>query len=151
MKQVTKYGNHSDTHPHVNKLSKSQNISEIESCNSKIEAIINKKVTLYRCPYGEYNNTVIDSVQSINMKAIQWNLDTLDYNGLTGDEMWKRLDGKISNGSIILMHNGTKHTADSLEQIIINIKASGYNIVKVSDLVYDSNYYIDSTGMQVQK
>ena len=49
------------------------------------------------------------------------------------------------------MHNGTKHTADSLEQIITNIKKSGYNIVKVSDLIYDSNYTIDSTGMQIQK
>ena len=65
--------------------------------------------------------------------------------------MWKRLDGRISNGTIILMHNGTKHTADSLEQIITNIKKSGYSIVKVSDLVYDSNYSIDSTGMQIQK
>ncbi len=146
-----KYGNHSDTHPHVNKLSKSQNIDEIQNCNKKIESIINKKVNLYRCPYGEYNNTVIEAVESINMKAIQWNLDTLDYNGLTGNEMWKRLDGRISNGTIILMHNGTKHTADSLEQIITNIKKSGYNIVKVSDLVYDSNYSIDSTGMQIQK
>ncbi len=146
-----KYGNHSNTHPHVNKLSKSQNIDEIQSCNNKIESIINKKVTLYRCPYGEYNNTVINSVESINMKAIQWNLDTLDYNGLTGDEMWRRLDGKISSGSIVLMHNGTKHTADSLEQIITNIKKSGYNIVKVSDIIYDSNYTIDSTGMQIQK
>lgn len=146
-----KYGNHSNTHPHVNKLSKSQNIDEIQSCNNKIESIINKKVILYRCPYGEYNNIVIEAVESINMKAIQWSLDTLDYNGLTGNEMWKRLDGKISSGSIILMHNGTKHTADSLEQIITNIKKSGYNIVKVSDLIYNSNYIIDSTGMQIQK
>ena len=72
-----KYGNHSDTHPHVNKLSKSQNIDEIQNCNKKIESIINKKVNLYRCPYGEYNNTVIEAVESINMKAIQWNLDIL--------------------------------------------------------------------------
>ena len=144
-------GNHSNTHPHVNNLSSDANIKEIEETSRKIQKITNSKTFLYRAPYGEYNNTVIEAVESINMKAIQWNLDTLDYNGLTGNEMWKRLDGRISNGTIILMHNGTKHTADSLEQIITNIKKSGYNIVKVSDLVYDSNYLIDSTGMQIQK
>lgn len=80
---------------------------------------------------------------------IQWSLDTLDYTGLTGDEMWKRLDSKLSNGDIILMHNGTEHTADSLEMLINNIKAKGFNIIKVSDLIYESNYSIDSTGTQI--
>ena len=42
--------------------------------------------------------------------------------------MWKRLESKLSNGSIILCHNGTKHTGDSLEMLIHNIKEKGYNI-----------------------
>lgn len=151
MMQGMRFGNHSNTHPHVDKLSYEQNMKEIEECNKKIEKIINKKVTLYRGPYGEYNNDVIKSAESQNMKVIQWNLDTLDYKGLTGEEMWNRIGKKLNSGSIILSHNGTKYTAESLEFLINNIKKSGYEIVTVSDLIYDSGYYIDSTGVQLKK
>ena len=68
--------------------------------------------------------------------------------GLTGDEMWKRLEQKLSNGSIILSHNGTKHTADSLEMLVHNIKNKGYDIVSVSELIHKENYTIDANGVQ---
>lgn len=142
-------GSHSDTHPHVNNLSLEENIAEIKNSSDKIEKVTGKKTNLYRPPYGEYNNTVIKSAMDSGYFPIQWSLDTLDYTGLTGDEMWKRLDSKLSNGDIILMHNGTEHTADSLEMLINNIKAKGFNIIKVSDLIYESNYSIDSTGTQI--
>jgi peptidoglycan/xylan/chitin deacetylase (PgdA/CDA1 family) len=62
--------------------------------------------------------------------------------------MWDRLDSKLSNGSIILSHNGTKHTADSLEMLIHNIKEKGFDIVTVSDLIYKENFKIDNNGVQ---
>lgn len=140
--------NHSNAHPHVNNLSKEENKQEIQSCSDKIEKITGQKTILYRAPYGEYNNTVIQAAKEASHVPIQWNLDTLDYTGLTGQEMWNRLNGKLENGSIILMHNGTKHTADSLDMIIKNMKQSGYELVTVSDLIYQENYTIDSNGVQ---
>ena len=95
MKQGKKYGSHSNTHPHVNKLSYEKNIEEIELSNDKLEQIIGKRTNLYRAPYGEYNNTVIQSAQHKGYFTIQWSLDTLDYKGLTGDEMWNRWKIKI--------------------------------------------------------
>lgn len=62
--------------------------------------------------------------------------------------MWKRLEQKLSNGSIILSHNGTKHTADSLEMLVHNIKNKGYDIVSVSELIHKENYTIDANGVQ---
>lgn len=141
-------GNHSDTHPHVNKMSIEQNIEQIKKCADKIEKITGKRSTLYRGPYGEYNNTVIQAATNEKHTTIQWSLDTLDYNGLTANEMWNRLKDKLENGSIILMHNGTKHTAEALDSLIYNIKEKGFEIVKVSDLIYNENYNIDSTGTQ---
>lgn len=140
--------NHSDTHPHVNKLTYEKNMEQIDLCNKKISNITGKEPTLYRGPYGEYNNTVIKAADKMEMKTIQWNLDTLDYKGLTGDKMWERLKDKLTNGSIILMHNGTEHTKDSLGMLIKNIKSKGYEIVPVSELIYKDNYTIDANGMQ---
>ena len=142
---------HSNTHPHVNNLTYEQNIEEIEKSNDKIEKITGKKTKIYRAPYGEYNNTVIKAAQDKGYYTIQWNLDTLDYTGLTGDEMWNRIGDKLKSGDIILSHNGTKHTADSLDMLIKNIKQKGYEIVRVSDLIYLENYTINSSGTQLKK
>ena len=144
-------GSHSNTHPHVNKLSYEENVKEIELCNDEIEKIIGSRTNLYRAPYGEYNNTVITSAKDKGYYTIQWNLDTLDYEGLTGEQMWNRIENKLSNGSIILSHNGTKHTADSLDMLIKNIKSKGYELVKVSDLIYKDNYKINNNGTQINE
>ena len=146
-----KYGSHSDTHPHVNNLSYEKNIEEIEKSNDKIEKITGKRTQIYRAPYGEYNNTVIQAAQDKGYYTIQWSLDTLDYTGLTGEQMWQRLDSKIKAGDIILMHNGTKHTADSLDMLIKNTKQKGLEIVKISDLIYKENAGINANGEQYQK
>lgn len=141
-------GNHSDNHPHVANLSFEKNVDQVKTCADKIEKITGKRSTLYRGPYGEYNDTVIKAATDQKHTTIQWSLDTLDYTGLTGDEMWNRLKDKLKPGSIILMHNGTKHTADSLDKLIYNMQEKGYNIVTVSDMMYQQDYTIDSTGMQ---
>ncbi len=142
---------HSDTHPHVNNLSYEKNIEEIEKSNDKIEKITGKRTNIYRAPYGEYNEIVIEAAQDKGYHTIQWNLDTLDYTGLTGEEMWKRLEGKIKQGDIILSHNGTKHTADSLDMLLKNIKQKGLKIVTISELIYLENYTINSNGTQIKK
>lgn len=142
---------HSDTHPHVNNLSYEKNIEEIEKSNDKIEKITGKRTNIYRAPYGEYNEIVIKAAQDKGYHTIQWNLDTLDYTGLTGEEMWKRLEGKIKQGDIILSHNGTKHTADSLDMLLKNIKQKGLKVVTISELIYLENYTINSNGTQIKK
>ena len=64
--------------------------------------------------------------------------------------MWDRIKDKIKSGDIILTHNGTKHTANSLDMLIKNIKKKGLEIVPVSQLIYSDNYTIDSNGTQKQ-
>ena len=144
-------GSHSNTHPHVNNLSAEKNLEEIQLSVNKIEKITGNKTVLYRAPYGEYNDTVIKTAQENGYYTIQWNLDTLDYQGLTGEEMWNRIKGKLDKGSIILSHNGTKHTADSLDMLIKSIKASGFQVTTVSDLIYKDNYTINNNGTQISK
>ena len=144
-------GTHSNTHPHVKKLSMEKNIEEIKQGAEKITQITGEKIELYRTPYGEYNNTVIKSATESGYYPIQWDIDTLDYEGKTGDETWQRIKDKIKNGSIILSHNGTKHTAESLDMLIKNIKSSGYEIVKISDMIYKDDYTIDNNGTQIKQ
>lgn len=144
-------GNHSDSHAHVNQLSYEKNIEDMQACNRKLKELTGEEIKFYRGPYGEYNNTVIQAAESLNMKVIQWDIDTLDYTGKTPDEMCERIKNKIRNGSIILMHNDTKYTANGLQQIIDCIEALEYEIVPLSDLIYFDNYEINHEGRQIAK
>lgn len=143
--------NHSYDHKHVNKLSYEQNIADMKKCNDLISKITNKTVKFYRGPYGEYNNNVIAAAKSLNMQTIQWDIDTLDYEGKTPDEMCERIKKKLRNGSIILMHNDTKYTAQGLSQIIDAIYNEGYEIVALDKLIHTENYEINYEGRQIKK
>ncbi len=144
-------GNHSNSHAHVNNLSYEKNIEDMQACNNKLKELTGAEIKFYRGPYGEYNNVVIQAAENLNMKVIQWDIDTLDYTGKTPDEMCERIKNKIRNGSIILMHNDTKYTANGLQQIIDCIEALEYEIVPLADLIYFDNYEINHEGRQIAK
>ena len=68
--------NHSDNHPHMPQLSAEKMATEIKTCNDKIEAITNKRPILFRPPYGDYSNTLLDVLQNQGMYCIQWDVET---------------------------------------------------------------------------
>lgn len=144
-------GNHSDTHPHMPKLSKDKITAQIEDCNNKVEKITGQRPKLFRPPYGDYNNALVDTVTDLNMYCIQWDVDSLDWKDPTADDMVKRIKSKIKPGSIILMHNGAKNTPEALPKIIKMIKEEGYTLIPISELIHKGNYKIANDGTQVTK
>ena len=144
--------NHSNTHPHMPQLSKTQMIDEIESCNKKIEAITGKCPTLLRPPYGDYDNIVIETLTELSMYTIQWDVDSLDWKeNATPDSICKRVTSKVKNGSIVLFHNDADHTPAALPNILKCLKDEGYEFVFITDLIYKENYEIIHDGTQCKK
>ena len=141
-------GCHSNTHPDMVKLSQTEMKEELSTCIQKIENITSKKVSLFRPPFGSYNNTLIDTCQAFNLIPIQWDVDTLDWKGLSGAEMTQRVLNKVGNGSIILMHNNSDHILDGLRMILDRLKMQDYKITSVGELVLKENYTIDRNGVQ---
>lgn len=142
---------HSDDHAHFSRLSDSQIVENLNACNDKIEGVTGVRPTLFRCPYGEYDDHVIKTVNSIGMKAIQWDVDSLDWKDLSAGEITKRVTGNVKPGSIVLFHNAAKHTPEALPQIIEFLLAEGYEIIPVSDILLQGEYEIDHTGRQFPK
>lgn len=140
--------NHSDTHAHFSSLSTDSIIDDIKSCNDKIERITGVRPTLFRAPYGEYDDHVIAAVESIGMRAIQWDVDSVDWKGLSAEEIANRVTGRISPGSIVLFHSGAENTPEALPDIIEYLLGEGYEIVPVSELIIKEGYTIDHTGRQ---
>ena len=144
-------GTHSSTHPKMSSLSEAKIREELTVSMEKITKITGKKVTFFRAPFGDYNDTVLTVAGSLGLKTIQWDVDTLDWKGLSAGEILARVKSGVKNGSIILCHNNSDHIVEALPQIISYLKAEGYKMVKMSELVYENNYEIDGNGLQKQK
>ncbi len=138
--------NHSSTHPYMTQLSEAKMSEEIRYCNEKIETLTGKCPTLFRPPYGDYNNQVVGAVKSEGMYCIQWDVDSLDWKDPTPQQMVERITSKIGCGSIILMHNGAKNTPEALPQIIDAVRAEGYEFVPISEIILEGDYTTDHEG-----
>lgn len=140
--------NHSNAHDHYNSLTADQIIADVNTCNDKIEALTGVRPTLIRCPFGEYDDHVISTIRSIGMEPIQWDVDSLDWKGISAGEITKRVTSKVQSGSIVLFHNAGEHTPEALPDILDYLLAEGYKIVPISKILLTCDYTIDHEGRQ---
>lgn len=141
-------GTHSDTHPDMCKLTKEQMELELKSSTEKIKKATNIMPTFFRAPFGSYNNTLLETAESLNLCPIQWSVDSLDWKGLSAGEIQNRITSRAKNGSIILCHNNSKHILDALPIVLESLLNKGFYVGSVGDLVYKDSYIIDRTGVQ---
>ena len=143
-------GNHSYNHTYYTALSPQEMTDDILKCNNAIKKACGISPTLFRAPSGDYNNDVISVSRQNNMEYIQWSVDSLDWRGLNCEQMLERIIPKTKSGDILLFHNDTAHTAESLDKILTELEKKGFSFFKVSDLIYEDNYTIDHTGRQIK-
>ena len=144
-----KIANHSNSHPYMTKLSTAQMSAELSACNQKIKSITGYEPTLFRPPYGDYSNAVINAVESAKMFTIQWDVDSLDWkDNATPESICKRVTSKVKNGSIVLFHNDATHTPAALPMILSTLQKEGYEFVFIEDLILKENYEILHDGTQ---
>jgi peptidoglycan/xylan/chitin deacetylase (PgdA/CDA1 family) len=140
--------NHSSDHAHFAKLSADEIKANVSKCSDKIEAVTGVRPTLFRCPYGEYNDTVVSTVNSMGMQTVQWSVDSLDWKGISAQEITDRVMKNVKPGSIILFHNAAENTPEALPGILEGLIKQGYNVVPISKLLLTGDCTIDSTGCQ---
>ena len=143
--------NHSSSHAHFSALSTNEINADISACNDKIEAVTGVRPTLFRCPYGEYDDHVIKAVNALGMTAVQWDVDSLDWKGISADQITRRVLDRVQPGSIVLFHNAAEHTPEALPKILESLLSDGYRVVPVSQILLDGDCFIDSTGRQCKR
>ena len=141
-------GTHSKTHPHMNGLNEAQIREELSSSATAIENVTGKKAELFRPPFGEYNNLVIDTAKDMGLYPVQWDVDSLDWKDLSAQDIALRIINGTQPGSIILCHNNGLHTAEALPMIFSALQNKGYTFVPIGELIYRENYTIDAAGKQ---
>ncbi len=142
--------NHSDTHPYMTKLSPEDMLKQVNACSDKIEKVTGVRPHLFRPPYGDYNDQVVDTLLENGYYSIQWSVDSLDWKDLSAKEIASRVTSKMEPGSITLFHNAALHTPEALPAILDYAKEKGIELIKISELIYTENYNMDHTGQQYQ-
>ncbi len=143
-------GNHGENHKNMSTLSVSQCKEEIKAVHDRIYCLLGIEMNLFRPPSGDYDDEVINTATEMNYYSIQWDVDSLDWKNYGVDDMIKRVINhkNLQNGSIILLHNGTKYTASALQGLIDGLKNKGYSFLPISELIYKENYQLDHAGRQ---
>lgn len=143
-------GLHSNTHPNMTKLNVNQMKQELETNINLIKQITGVKPTLFRPPFGAYNNNLIDVCDELGLYCIQWDVDSLDWKGLTANQIAGRVIDKSSNGSIVLFHNNSDNIIGGLKMVLEFYKQKQTEVVPVGELIYKNNYTINNFGIQIK-
>ncbi len=141
-------GTHSRTHSYMSRLTDAEIRDELTTSSAAIERVTGQKVRLFRPPYGDYDNALIDTCNEMGIYPIQWDVDSLDWKNLSATELGLRIVNGVKPGSIILCHNNGLHTAEALPMVLSTLKNRGYEFVPVGELIYKDGYTIDHNGRQ---
>lgn len=146
-------GNHGANHKHMTKLTEPEMLAEIQGCHDTIKKLTGKDMTLFRAPYGDYNETVVESAKTLGYSTIQWDVDSLDWKDYGVEAIIDTVCNHkaLKYGSIILLHNGSKYTALALDEMLSNLEDQGYTFIPLDKLILTRDYVIDHTGRQSGK
>ena len=145
-------GNHSENHKNMSQISDSEKKEELMKVHQKVQELTGYEMFLFRPPYGDYDNAVVNVAKDCGYYTIQWDVDSLDWKDYGVDSIIKTVTQHkhLGNGSIILCHNGAKYTAQALDTLIATLKNEGYTFVPISELIYKDNYHMNHEGRQIK-
>lgn len=153
-KKVTKYpeivrqtvilgnelGNHTFTHRHIKHMTSTDLVKEITRTNDAIAQVIGHSAKEFRPPRGYYDEPTILTAHRMGYPVIMWSWDedTRDWQQPGVDKIVSNVLIHIHPGDIILFHDGTGHsqqTVAALRIILPKLHELGYRTVTVSQLL----------------
>ena len=83
-------GNHSRNHLNMPKLSEVEIKNEILYVNDRVKDLTGKTPKYFRAPFGDYDNKLMTSLESLDMVGVQWSIDSLDWKGLSAKQIYDK-------------------------------------------------------------
>lgn len=122
-------GNHSYTHADLTKLSPFDLEWEMDATDALLYQIDGKNRHLLRAPFGKINEAVRSYAHT---PIIDWTIDTLDWTGVTEEEIYQTVWTQKFSGAIVLMHDGYPNTVNALKRLLPDLNNAGWQVVSVS-------------------
>jgi peptidoglycan/xylan/chitin deacetylase (PgdA/CDA1 family) len=140
-------GNHTWSHPNLTKIPINEVKDQIERTANEIHRIARVKPILFRPPYGALNVNVIREIISLRDKIIYWDVDSLDWAGLTSRQVEANILAHARPGAIILQHSAggrgesLHDTVAELPYVVHTLRQEGYQFVTVPQLINIKPYH----------
>ncbi|WP_175989263.1 polysaccharide deacetylase family protein [Bacillus sp. Marseille-Q1617] len=128
-------GNHTTSHMDLTNLNKEEIIKEIEASNELIKMASGQTPSVFRPPYGAYNQDVKDYIKENKTPLVLWSVDSLDWQSRNANEVNKKVKEEVVSGSIILLHDIHPSTAKALPELLESLESEGYQFITVSQLL----------------
>ncbi len=132
-------GNHSYTHPHMTAIKDEVRIRrELQRTQAEIHQLTGATPKLFRPPYGEYDQRLVHIAAELGLTTVEYDLASGDPDQhATKERLIHWVLSKSQPGSIIVMHINHRrfHTAEALPDIIAGLRARGFELVTVSELI----------------
>lgn len=134
-------GNHTNTHPSMDELSKTQMMEEVKAFDDYIRTNFGYSSPYFRFPKGEYSDTALELLGSLGYTSVFWSLAYADWdtsNQKGADYALETVTSRIHPGAVILLHAVSSDNAEALSDIIDTIRNMGYEFKSLED--YRNNY-----------
>lgn len=138
-------GNHTWDHPKLTDLPADQVRKQIQQTEQEILRVAGVRPRFFRPPYGALNPTIIETAISLKNKIILWNIDSLDWSGVSTNTLVNSVLAQIKPGAIVLFHSafgkeGLSNTVQALPRLIRALRQEGYSIQTLPKLLGISAY-----------
>ena len=131
-------GNHTFHHPHLTKEPDDEVRHELVATQDLLHALSGRTPRWFRPPFGEVDERVAGVAAEVGLGTVQFDVASGDpASGVTADALVRSVLERAKAGSIIVMHANHRRfpTAVALPGIIAGLRARGWELVTVSDLV----------------
>jgi len=129
-------GNHTWEHPNMATLPMDDIAAQFSKANDAITAATGRAPTLYRPAGGLSTDAVRQTASTFGLAEILWDVIPFDWaNDSNTAATRSLLMTQIKPGSVVLFHDTYSSTVDLVYQFIPVLKANGYRMVTVSELL----------------
>ncbi|HZA11691.1 polysaccharide deacetylase family protein [Mycobacterium sp.] len=129
-------GNHTWEHPNMTTVPPEAIGSQISKANDAIKAATGQTPKLLRTAGGLINDNVLAAAKQQGMADINWDVIPFDWiNDSNTAATTYMLKSQIKPGAVVLFHDTYSSTVDVVYQFMPVLKANGYNVVTVSQLL----------------
>ena len=132
-------GNHTFSHVTLTKIPLNEIRAEYEACNDIVKDLAGYQMRYCRPPGGDYDRHVVRAATEQGLTTVLWTDDPGDYANPGTHVIEKKTLDRLSNGGIILLHDGVQETLDVLPQIIAYARDHNYRFVTVDELLDSLN------------
>lgn len=133
-------GNHGYSHCDMTLLPEKEAREEIGRGQQLIKKATGKRCVLFRFPYGTCNEELLELVKKQGLRAVRWSISSSDWTGIDAEEICRNVmeSKNLKKGAIVLLHTTHSQTIEALDLLIPALHKKGYQLVTVSDLLFDA-------------